>query len=175
MNQHYFSLAELKAIPEKEYPFLVFSDNVRGLFSFLVKNRTKGSFGHAMWLVAPDFLASQWFYFRMFRLDHFAGCNLKLVHNPSWTGSEKALLKCAILDDLDKPWFKTTYDVPGVIGEFIGVPLQVPWLNFCSERGSYLKLVDPKYDLKSPTPQELNLWTKAHQDRYQVFGRFMPD
>jgi hypothetical protein len=44
-DEHYRSLAELKAIPEREYPFLVFADNIRGVFSLLVKKKTGGAWG----------------------------------------------------------------------------------------------------------------------------------
>jgi hypothetical protein len=169
------TLSELKNIPLGEYPFLVFSDNVRGIFSFLVRVRTRGYFGHVMWLVGPDELASQWFYFKRFSLDHYSFCNLKLVHNAGWTGSEKALLITNIREALKRPWYQSLYDVPGIIGQLIGIPsLQVPWQDYCSETGDFLKAVDSDYDLKSPDPEELNQWTKARQDRYSVYCRYSP-
>ena len=155
---------------------MVFCDNVRGLFSLGVKIRTKGVYGHFMWLIAPDTFASQWFYFRLFTVDNFKNETLKLVYNPKWTDKERDILNSAILNDLKKPWYRTLYDVPGIFGQLIGIDrISMPGLYFCSERGKYLNLIDPKYDLKSPTPTELNNWTKANQDRYRVFGRYCPD
>lgn len=171
-----FTLDDIKSIPPGAYPFMVFCDNVRGLFSLGVKIRTKGVYGHYMWLIAPDTFASQWFYFRLFTVDNFKNETLKLVYNSKWTDKERDILNSAILNDLKKPWYRTLYDVPGIFGQLLGIDrIQMPGLDFCSERGKYLKLIDPKYDLKSPTPTELNNWTKANPDRYQVFGRYCPD
>lgn len=174
--ERYLTLDDIKAIPPGAYPFMVFVDNIRGFFSLGVKIRTKGSYGHYMWLTAPDTFASQWFYYKLFKVDDFKGESLKLVYNPAWTDKERDILTAAILIDLKKPWYRTMYDVPGMFGELLGIDrINMPGLDFCSERGKYLKLIDPKYDLKSPTPQQLNDWTKANQDRYKVYGRYTPD
>jgi hypothetical protein len=45
MSDEFLTLDELKKIPLDEYPFIVFADNIRGLFSWAVKVRTKGSYG----------------------------------------------------------------------------------------------------------------------------------
>jgi len=174
--ERYLSLDEIRGIPVGMYPLMVFSDNIRGLFSLGVKIRTHGSYGHFMWLVAPDTLASQWLYYRLFTLDHFEGSTMKLVYNPNWTDKEREILTSAILFDLKKPWYRTLYDVPGILGELLGLDwINMTCLNFCSERGRHIKLVDPEFDLRSPTPAQLNSWTKARPDRYKVFGRYTPD
>jgi hypothetical protein len=160
--------------------FLVLTDNIKGLFSLGVKIRTKGSYGHMMWRV-PGGFASQWFYFRMFLFDHFAGCTMKFIYNPDWTARQREILLNKIKEDLAKPWYKSLYDVPAIIGQLIGWD----WLQFgkamiCSERITYLRLIDPEADewLKvdhTPTPTDVNAWTKARGDRYKVFGRYSPD
>jgi hypothetical protein len=160
---------------EGPFPQMVFCDNARGLFSLAVKKKTKGFYGHYMILIGKDELASQWFYFQRQKLDHYTGAYLKFVHNPFWTDLERLKMLIAIKEDLDKPWYKTLYDVPGVIGELFGVNwMNLPGFDFCSERGRYLKLVDPRYDLKHPTPTELNLWTKG-DGRFEVTGRYTPE
>ena len=46
-------------IKKEALPLLVFSDEVRGPISFLIKVHSKGNYGHTMWLIEPDVLASQ--------------------------------------------------------------------------------------------------------------------
>lgn len=174
MGERYLTLDEMRSV-EGPYPMMVFADNARGWFSFAVKAKTKGYYGHFMWLIAPDALASQWLWFKLFCLDHFAGCHLKFVCGRHWTIAERSNILNAIRRDLSLPWWKTLYDVPGVLFRLFGLRINVPWLDFCSERGAYLRLADGEYDLESPTPSELNGWTKARPDRYEVFARYSPD
>jgi hypothetical protein len=168
------TLDDIRTLPESAYPMMVFSDG-GSYFSVAIKQRTRGYYSHFSWLIGFNEIATQGMTFSIAPVSCLEKATAKFVYDPSWTGSEKSLIKSAILKDLELPWWKRLYDIPGVMAEFVGLPLQVPSLNFCSERGSYLKLVDPEYSLKAPTPTELNLWTKAHQTRYKVFGRYMPD
>lgn len=175
-DEKFLSLEEIKAIPIDKYPFMVFSDNVRGFFSWGVKVRTKGSYGHFMWLVGPDQLVSQSFSYKVHSLKDYSGSTMKLVYNPKWTAQEQFVLIKAIVEDALKPWYRTLYDYLGIVGQAIGVEaFNSPFNSFCSERGKYLKLVDPEYDLCSPSPVELNKWTKERPDRYKVYGRYAPD
>jgi hypothetical protein len=174
--ERYLTIDDIRTIPPGAYPFMVFCDNIRGLFSLGVKIKTKGSYGHFMWMIAPDTFASQWFYFRLFTVDHFTGDTLKFVHNPNWTDKERDILISAVLIDLKKPWYRTLYDVPGMFGELLGIEaINLRSFDFCSERGKYLNLIDPEYDLRSPTPTQLNTWSKERGDRYKVYGRYTPD
>jgi hypothetical protein len=156
------------------FPQMVFCDNARGLFSTAVKIKTVGFYGHFQWLVDVNVIASQSWYFKRHSLDDFSGCYMKFVHNPNWTDMQRTNLLVAINKDLNlSPW-QTRYDVWGVIGELLGIP----WMNrkglyFCSERGAYLKLVDPEYSLVHPDPSELNLYTK-NSGIYEVTGRYSP-
>ena len=128
-----------------------------------------------MWLVGKDQLASQSWYFKRYSLADYSGNYLKFVHNPAWTDIQRLTLLVAINKDLDlSPW-QTRYDILGVIGELLGIK----WMNrkklcFCSERGAYLKLVDPMYALVHPDPSELNFFTKSHPLSYKVSGRYSP-
>lgn len=176
MPDQFISLADIKAIPADKYPMLCFAFSLSGLFAKGVIAKTKGYYGHFMWLLAPDQFASQWFWFRLFPVDHFSGCNLKLVYNPAWSDADKDKLKRAIQADIDKPWYRTRYDVRAVLGILIGLPgLQNPKWRMCSETAEYLRLVDTEFNLKTPTPSDVNLWTKARGDLYRVYGRYMPD
>jgi len=156
------------------YPQLVFADNARGLFAYGVKLKTKGFYGHFMWLIGPNELASQHWYFQRQKLDDYHNCYLKFVHNPSWSNLERIKILVAILNDLALPCYKTLYDVPGVIGQLFGLDwFNLPGFDFCSERGKYLQEVDSAYDLKYPNPSELNIWTK-NSGRFEVSGRYTP-
>jgi hypothetical protein len=157
------------------FPQMVFVDRTAGAFALGVKIKTKGIYGHFCFLVGPDELASQWFWFRRENLAHYKGAYMKFVHNPSWTDLERIKLLVAIKTDLALPWYKTLYDVPGIIGELFGLDwFNLPGADFCSERGKYLKLVDPKYDLVHPDPSQLNLFTK-NSGLYAVSGRYAPE
>jgi hypothetical protein len=156
------------------FPQMVFADKVRGLFAYGVKVKTQGYYGHFCWLIGPNEIASQWWWFQRQKLEHYRDCYLKFVHNPHWTEMQRLNLLVAINKDLDLSKWKTRYDVVGVIGELF----DWKWLNrrglyFCSERGSYLKLVDPLYTLVHPDPTELNEYTKGC-GLYEVSGRYSP-
>jgi len=156
------------------FPQMMFCDNAMGLFSAAVKIRTKGYYGHFCWLVGRDEIASQSWWFQRQKLEHYRGCYVKFVHNPSWSESERRILLASIWRDLAMSPWKTRYDVIGVVGELFGIT----WMNrrgldFCSERGKYLKRIDPAYNLKHPSPTELNDWTKQ-SGRYEVSGRYAP-
>jgi hypothetical protein len=156
------------------FPQMVFADKVRGLFAYAVKAKTAGYYGHFCWLIGPNELASQWWWFQRQKLEHYRDCYLKFVDDPNWTDIDRIRLLAAIKNDLDLSRWQTRYDVIGVIGELF----DWKWLNrrglyFCSERGSYLKLVDPLYTLVHPDPTELNEYTKGC-GLYEVSGRYSP-
>jgi len=180
-EERYLTLEEIKQIPAEEYPFMVFADNIRGFFSLGVKLRTKGSYGHFMWLIGQDRLASQWLYFREFGLDHFSGCALKLVSNPDWAQDQRNLIISANEIDLMLPWYKTLYDFPAIIGQLLGLDwLQWKKKRICSECVEYLRLVDDEAkewlrEEHTPTPADVNAWTKARTGKYVVKGRYSPD
>jgi hypothetical protein len=181
MSDEFLTLDELKKIPLDEYPFIVFADNIRGLFSWAVKVRTKGSYGHLMWLTDRNTLATQSWYFHKATLDDYSECNMKFVSNPSWTRDEKNKLLNAIFFDLQKPWYKTIYDFPAIVGQLFGLDwLQSKKNRICSECINYLGLVDLEFSEwflieHTPNPSEVNLWTKARGDRFKVRGRYSPD
>lgn len=179
-EERFLTLQEIKDIPDEFRPMLVLADNIRGFFSLGVKIRTKGSYGHFMWLL-PEGFASQAWTFHVAKVEDYAGCILKFVFNPSWTADQKARMIAAIRADLARPWYKRIYDFPAILGQLLGWD----WLQYgrafiCSERIVYLRLTEPEADewLKvdhTPTPTDVNLWTKARSDKYKVWGRYSPD
>ena len=181
MEEHYLTLDEIKAIPGGEYPFMVFADNIRGFFSLGVKLKTKGSWGHFMWLVGSDRLATQGWTFHTTSLDTYAGCNLKIISTPGWTAEERKKLIDAIEVDVRKPWYLTLYDWPAILGQLLGLDwFQSKWHRICSECVNYLSLVDGEFAEwfkveHTPTPADVNAWFKSRPERFRVFGRYTPD
>ncbi len=172
-DEHYYDLDYWKSF-DGPFPQCVFADNAQGIFSLLVKKRTSGYYGHFCWLIQKNVLASQWFYFQRQTLDHYKGAHLTFVANEKWGDLERLNMLIAINKDLDLPAWQTRYDVIGVIGELLGFKwMNRKGLDFCSERGRYLKIIDPRYDLQHPDPQELREWTK--RAGYTVTGRYSPD
>ena len=110
MSERILTLDDIHNIPPDLFPMLCFADNPLALFGFLIKARTKGYYSHFQWLVGPDQIASQWFYFKAFPLSHYAGYSLKLVYNPQWGPNQRALLINNIARDLALPWYRTRYD-----------------------------------------------------------------
>jgi len=173
MTEQLLSLENIKQIPQAHYPLMVFCDNPCSFFSWGVKARTKGVYGHFMWLFGPNQLASQGLWLQEKTVEAYTGYTMKFVWNPNWTSIERALIISAIKQDLALPWYKTLYDVPGIFGKAIGLSfINIPWLSYCSERGRYLGLIDPGYTIKHPSPSQLNQWTKERPDRYSVYGRY---
>jgi hypothetical protein len=178
MEKFYTDINELEEAT-KDGIYLVLADNIRGLFSWGIKLRTKGSYGHMMWRIHEGF-ASQWFWFKLFKMGHYAGCVMKFIHNSDWTEEQKRVMLMAIRADLAKPWYKSLYDVPAILGQLLGWEWLQTKAMLCSERIVYLRFIDPEADEwlkddKVPTPTAVNKWTKDRQDRYQVFARYSPD
>lgn len=172
MSDAFYALSEIRQ--RFSGPEMIFADNPRALFAFGVKVRTHGTYSHFAWRIGPNRVADQRWTFREVPLDRFKGYHLKFVSSPLWTDLDKVNLTIAILSDLSLPWYSNLYDVPGVVGKLVGVNLEFPKLFFCSERGHYLRLVDRDYNLRSPTPTDLNLYTKG-SGKYAVTARYSPD
>ncbi len=179
MEQFY---TDIKALEEatKDGIYLVLADNIRGVFSLGIKIRTKGSYGHMQWRI-PEGFASQSWVFSLCKMEKYSGCVMKFIHNPDWTEEQKRVMLMAIRADLAKPWWKNIYDFRAIVGQLLGWDwLQSSKRMICSERITYLRFIDPEADEwlkveKTPTPTDVNAWTKARQDRYKVFARYSPD
>ncbi len=181
----FLTIDDLKKIPQDKLPMVGLTNGYMSLFGFVICTATHDFWSHAMWLISPAEFASQWFWFKTFPVDHYNRHSIKLWYNPDWTPEERTILQAAIWDRLQLPWYKTRYDVIGVIGEAIGVK----WLNrknldFCSESIRMLSLVDKEYkkwleEVKNPTPEEVNGFLKQQKKpegmpKYVVYGRVQP-
>jgi hypothetical protein len=98
---------------------------------------------------------------------------LKFWHNPDWTQDQKDHLISIIDTFLKKPAYSTRYDWTAIVGQALGVAwIQNPFTRICSEYGSLLREsgVDTTYDLKTPSPDEVDHWFNEHSI-YQVYVR----
>lgn len=175
------TLDEIWAIPKEHYPIFMYCDG-GSLFGWLIRMVDKSAASHLQIYIAPQVIASQGLYFKTFPVSHLKGYNTKMIWNPAWTPEERKTMIDFINCRLALPWWKTLYDVPGVIGEALNWEwLQVKKWDFCSEAvARVLMLIDSSFalwliDNPSPTPREFNLWTKAHNPPYEVYGRYSPD
>ena len=178
-------------IPKWMLPMPVFAYDPGAFFSFATAAKTKGQYGHFMWLIERNgqyIFASQSWWFQSVPVipanggpGHYDKYLLKFCYNPAWTPAQRAILTNAIQTDLDKPFYRTLYDIPQIFGHLIGLKwIQIPGFEVCSDRSDYFILVDGRYNLKRPTPTDVNRWMKAFLwvpeypeiPGYTVYGRY---
>lgn len=175
------SREEVMAIPDALLPMPVFSDNLRNLVSATIKKHIDGCYGHFMWLIAPGTLASmQTDGFKRVKMESFLERDrLKFWWNPAWTKEDRKTIRKAIDKELAKKWWQgNRYDFLSYIGYLTGwKKIQSPFkgVDVCSDKGKYVKLVDDKYNLVNPDPEELNAWFEKNSPPFQVYGRYTPD
>lgn len=172
----FLSADEILAIPPFLCPMVVFSDSLRGFFSWAIKVHEHGCYNHAMWLLPGNLVASQNMVYQKQPIQNYIGnFRLKLWYCPDWTAEERKIILAMIEKHVSKPWYKRVYDVPAIFGQLLHLDfIQTPGLDICSDSGAYLKLVDPQYNLKHPDPEEVNHWLEGHT-KYKVYGRYVPD
>lgn len=175
------TLDEIRAIPQEHYPIIMYCDG-GSLFGWLIRTIDKSSASHMQILYGPDRIASQWFWFTTFPVDHIKTYNAKLIWNPEWTPTQREIMIAGVKERLALGKWATRYDTWGVIGEAIGAEwMQRKDIDFCSEAViRIIRKADPTLEpfLKtcpSPTPREYNIYTKSHNPPYKVYGRYMVD
>lgn len=168
---------DIIAIPENYCPMPVLSDNIRSLISWGIKVHEKGNYNHFMWYLGHGLVASQDAVFHVAQVkDYFKRNRLKFWYCPSWTAEQREMILNAVRTDILKPWYKRLYDPLAIVGQLIHFDrLQIPGIDICSDKGAYLKLVDPNYSLKHPDPENINAWLESQNGKYQVYGRYVPD
>jgi len=177
MSEVFLSKFDILNIPDELCPMPVLSDNLRSFISTGIKVHESGCYNHFMWYVGHGYVASQGFLFKFEPVkDYFKKNRLKFWHCPLWTIEQRKQILYAIKRDVAKPWYKRLYDPVAILGQLIHFDrLQIPGIDICSDKGAYLKLVDPRYDLTHPDPENINAWLTAQKGRYQVYGRYVPD
>jgi hypothetical protein len=146
MSEMFLSYQDILSVPDELCPMIALSDNIRSLFSWGIKVHSRGSYNHAMWLIRGGKFATQ-----------------------------RLALLVSIHEDLARPWYKRLYDPLAILGQAIYCDwIQTPGLDICSDKGKYLKIVDPSYNLNHPDPEDINRWLEE-SGRYRVYGRYVPD
>ena len=131
-----------------------------------------------MWMHKPGYFASQGTFYTEEPVENYLNNHrLKFWSNPNWTKDERDKIIEEILIWLSKPKFSTRYDFIAILGQLLGIGglLQNPFTKICSDYGSFLKVVDPNYDLKHPAPDQVNEWFIKNSDRYEVYGKYVRD
>jgi hypothetical protein len=176
MSELFLSKQDVLDIPDELLPMPVLSDCLRSLFGAGIKIHTSGAYNHFMWLISKGVLASQNYIFQKQPVsDYFKKYRLKFWYCHSWTPDERKKIIDAITSDLNKSWYKRLYDPVAILGQAIYCDfIQLPFIDICSDKGDYLSLVDPSYDLFHPDPEDVNRWLEK-SGKYQVYGRYVPD
>jgi len=169
---------EVLNIPEKDCPMMVFSDNIRSFFSWGIKLHQHGVYNHFMWLVRPGILATQDTTFKEVPIEKYLEGNhrLKFIRG-KWDKATRIAIVLLLKEQLNLPFIQRLYDPLQIVGKFLHLNwLQIPGHSrICSDFGYILGRLDQEYDLKHPSPTEVNLYTKAHPNKYEVYLRFIPD
>jgi hypothetical protein len=182
-GERYLTLDEIRKIPWDHYPIFMYSDG-GSLFAWLIRKFDDSAGSHLWTLIANDAIANQSLTFRIVPVEAMKHYTTKLIWNPEFNTDQRRIMMESILARLSLPWYKRLYDVIGLVGELlekVGIRLNLSKFDFCTEAVSRaLALVDSEFAewLKinpSPTPKEFNLWTKAHNPPWKVYGRYAPD
>lgn len=171
------TIDDIKGLPASEFPKMVLTNGYNSVFGFLISLTTKDFWNHFMWLISPDEVATQWWYFTRMKLEHFKYHSVKVWESPDWTDIQKGAMIQFIEGELSKGKWATHYDVVGLIKKAFGKPSPNDH-DFCSEKINILGLIDEgcREWLKgncSPSPEEVNTFLKS-QSRFKVFGRIQP-
>lgn len=169
---------EIKTIPYHKLPIVVLSDSPTTFVGWGIKHRTGAFYHHAMMMLRPGLVASQDLFFKEYPVDYYLERHrLKLWMPTQWSDEQKDVVRLATDRRLNDWWWRRLYDFKGIIGQWTGLRwLQSSRRFYCSEEiARVLRLVEPDFDMRWPTPGELNEWFKTRQDDWVVYGRFDPD
>lgn len=164
---------QLFLIPASEMPMPVLSDNVRSVISGAIKAHSKGMYNHFMWLIEPGVLATQNVtgFKRCPLKDYASGSRMKFFRSLTWDEDQRAAIIAQINADLDQPWYKRRYDFLAYFGHLTRIrAIHSPWSEICSEKARYI----PEFNLRNPSPQDVNAWLESRYD-FSVYGRYTPD
>jgi hypothetical protein len=160
----------LDDVKKLQPPMAVLCFNPGAFFSYAVQGKTHGPYGHFMWLVGENEFASQSWWFQSVPVSKYQHYYMKFVYNPNWTDIQKSMLVESLRKDLAKPKWETRYDVLALVGHLVGLKwIQSKNFEICSDTADHLKNVDNRYDLKAPTPEDVNQFFKSHAE-YVPYG-----
>ena len=169
----------LEDITDDMFPMPVFSYGHWSILATLISWRKGGMYNHFMWLINQNELVTQFWTFKKVPVeDYMKQHRLKFMYATKWTIDERKAMIKSMEKDLVKPWYRRRYDFLAIFGHAVGLSaLHVPWADICSERAKYIKLSasDSDYNLKNPSPTDVNKWMKKKPDRYEPYMIFMPE
>ena len=171
-------LEQIKNIPQEDLPLAVLSADASKFFASGIRLFKKCYYNHFMWMHRTGYFASQGFTYAEKSVEEYTTktTRYKFWYNPQWTTVEKSTMISEIYYWLNKPAFTTRYDWIAIIGQALNIAwIQNPFTRICSDYGSLLKKVDPRYNLKNPSPDQVNEWLKKWAKTYSVYGRYAPD
>lgn len=177
LNDNFLTKKQILNIPPTSLPLVVLSYNHQSVIATLINIRRKSRYNHFMWMHRPGFFASQdWTYHEVPIEKYLKTCELKLWTNVNWNKWDRLKITMEINKWLKKPAYSTRYDWIAIIGQLVGLGRSInnPFTRICSDYGSFLKIVDPRYNLEAPAPDQVNRWLKDHDD-YKVYGRYVKD
>lgn len=162
-------------ITDKHCPVFISSVNINNFISFLIRKRT-GSINHSMIMRRPGYVVSQDSVYHEVPIEKYMkkGNILRFWVCKDITDNERGKIMSGINSDLELPWYKRAYDYPGVLlGQLTGLRfLNVPWLNYCSEKvRKRVKVLIPDIK-KHPTPAELDTLYKKNE-RFKFLGQIV--
>jgi hypothetical protein len=159
-----------------DLPLLVLADGPRSLFSFAIKVHQRGYYGHAMWLYRLDkegepICASQGWTFKEVPLSkYFKKSYIKLWRSRNWGADERYIVRRRIDSMMQRPWWKRRYDYLGILGQAVYLRwVNFPFRDYCSESAAkpLRDLVGDGFDVKHPSPTDINKWCKTQPDFYR--------
>jgi len=166
------------------FPQMMLTRNMRSWIGAQISDTTKGSYNHFCWLLNRDQVASQDLTFKLVPLDTYLDDIhiVKFVTDLRWSNEAKARIIRKINADLALPLRRRLYDPLAILGQWTGWKwLQDPYRRICSDYGYYLAEEDPKYNLKFPSPTDINNFQKDNQalpendmKGYLVTARWLP-
>jgi len=162
-------------INKHDCPVFIQSADTRSFLGWGIRKRTKSWWNHSMIMRVPEKLVSQNNTYREIDVGVYMGHGrmMKFWVCHDITVSERNAIMIKLQRELNKPWYKRLYDYPGIIGQLFGLRwINIPSLNYCSERvSSKIRVILPEI-AKHPTPEDIdNLFKES--SRMSVLGYYV--
>jgi len=176
MSWEQLTMVEIMELCKDGYPYLICTDHLTSWFSRIIKNHTKGEYSHVLWLVNYNEAVSQdWIYRRVdFKKRYLKGKHRVKIWKINGEG-HRNIIEWFIQNRLVSPVRRRLYDWLGIIGHFVGwKTLHMRTRMYCSESVGYALHSVSSFDIKKPTPMQINQWCEEHQEEVTCIGVFEP-
>ena len=173
------SFKEVMDLDEDGYPYLIFTNNLTSWISNIIKKHTAGEYSHVLWKMDKICGISQgWILKKInFSKTYLRGNHrVKIWRVKTASLNQKYAMFYDIKMQLYKPWYKKLYDWPGIIGQLFRMRwINYPWRNYCSESINEVLSLYTSFDMKHPSPSDINKWCEWHQEEVECIGVYEPD